>query len=215
MPRTETSTVAMLPAVTVEAHTPAMHRTVPPVLSARASMQRGLPAVYHNPGWLARNGSSARFALRFLGALEQVLDPPTALLDNLPAHLEPELAPADVLELLAAWLGLELDETWPIEQRRALVRHAPELARRGGTQAGMELALRLIFPTLPLRVVDGGAVIAGDSPDKPPAREFAVYCDKAIPVTQQAEVARVIDQLKPVGVKYRLRVKQAAKLAAE
>jgi phage tail-like protein len=215
MARVETSTVAMLPAVEVEEHTPAMYRTVPAVLSARTSLQRGLPAVYHSPGWLARNGSSARFALGFVGALERVLDPSAALLDNLPAHLQPELAPADVLELVAAWLGLELDETWPIEQRRLLVRHAPELARRRGTRAGMELALQLIFPKVPLRVVDSGTVIAGDVPDKPPPREFAVYCDKAIPLTQQAEIARVIEQLKPVGVKYRLRVKQPAKPASE
>src|SRR5436190_4746102 len=171
----------MLPAVAVVPDTPAMHRTVPPVLSGRSGLRRGLPAVYHSPGWLARNGSSARFALDFVAALERVLDPPSALLDSLPAHLDPDLAPADVLELVAAWLGLELDETWPIEQRRALVRHAPELARRRGTRAGLQLALQLIFPGCPLRVVDAGGVVDADG-GPPPAREFAVYCDASIPV---------------------------------
>jgi phage tail-like protein len=209
------STVAMLPAVEVEPDPAAIHRSVPPVISRRATLQRGLPSVYHSPGWLARRGSSAGFALQFVGALEQVLDPPTGLLDNLASHLSPELAPPDLLDLIAAWLGLELDETWLVERRRALVRHAPELARRRGTRAGLELALRLIFPDHPFRVVDEGRVLLERAPDTPPDRQFVVYCDAPLPIAMQAEVARVIEQLKPVGVDYRLRVKQPKKPTAE
>ena len=209
------STVAMLPAVAVNPDTPAIHRDVPAVISRRRTLQNGLPTVYHSPGFMARRGASAQFALGFVAALEQVLDPPTALLDSLPAHLSPELAPADMLDLMAAWLGLEMDETWPLERRRALVRRAPELARRRGTRGGLELALSIIFPDYPLRVEDGGGVIADDKlPAQPPARAFVVYCDAPLPVAEQAEVARVIDQLKPVGVGYRLRVKQPRTPAA-
>ena len=50
--------------------------------------------------------------MRFVGALETLLDPIVAMLDALPAHFDPDYAPRDVLDLLSAWLGVELDESW-------------------------------------------------------------------------------------------------------
>ena len=73
--------------------------------------------------------------MRFVGALEAVLDPIVAVLDALPAHFNPDHAPRDVLDLLAAWLGVELDESQPLRERRELVRQAAELSRRRGTRA--------------------------------------------------------------------------------
>ena len=43
-----------------------------------------------------------------------LLDPIVAILDGLPAHFDPDLAPRDILDLLAAWLGVDLDESQPI-----------------------------------------------------------------------------------------------------
>ena len=68
--------------------------------------------------------------MRFMGALETLLDPIVAMLDALPAHFSADHAPRDMLELLAAWLGVEQDETQTPEQRRETVRHAAELGRR-------------------------------------------------------------------------------------
>ena len=173
----------------------------PAVASARAYLRSGLPAVYQEED----------FGLRFVGALETVLDPIVGVLDSLPAHFRPELAPADVLELLAGWLGLELDESWPDERRRQLVRRAAELARRRGTRGGMELALGLAFPHLPLRVQDGGRVSSARSeaelPEESGPPSFVVYCDSPLDPPEQAAVARVIEDAKPVHVTYRLRVK--------
>jgi len=42
-----------------------------------------------------------------------------------------------------------------------------------------------------------------------PASTFIVYCDKPIAEEVQAGVARCIEQYKPVGTTYRLRVKAA------
>jgi phage tail-like protein len=111
-------------------------------------MRDALPAVY-------REGD---FGMRFVGALEHVLDPVVALLDNLPAHFDPRHAPPDVVELLGAWLGLEHDEARRGEDRRELVQGAAELLRKRGTRAGLEQALALAFPGVPLRVEDGGGV---------------------------------------------------------
>ena len=175
----------------------------PHVASERAYLRGNLPALYHENG---------DFGLRMLGALELVLDPIVALLDALPAHVGPDLGPLDLLDLYAAWLGIDLDESWPEERRRELLRRAPELARRRGTRAGLELNLAIAFPELPLRVEESGGVSFGEQPakrGKGGRPEFVVYCDMPIDEAQQAAVARVIDHARPVHVSYRLRVKAA------
>jgi phage tail-like protein len=178
-------------------------RETPAVASSRAYLRGGLPALYQD----------GDFGMRFVGALEAVLDPIVAVIDALPAHFNPDHAPRDVLNLLAAWLGVELDESQPLPERRRLVRESAELSRRRGTVRGLELALSLAFPRLPLRVEDNGGVSWGD---QPPAMEssagsFVVYCDKPIPEATQAAVARCIEQYKPVHCTYRLRVKTPRK----
>jgi phage tail-like protein len=172
----------------------------PAVASARGILRERLPSIYQQED----------FSMRFVGALEEVLDPIVALLDALPAHFSADLAPADVLELMTGWLGIELNESQPTFERREIVRHAAELARRRGTLRGLELALSLGFPALPLRVEETGGVhfdaAAGELPEAP-APSFVVYCDQSITEDRQAAVARLIEQMKPAHVSYRLRVK--------
>jgi phage tail-like protein len=178
-------------------------KETPPVASNRAYLRGSLPAVYQE----------GDFGMRFIGALETLLDPIVAVLDGLPAHFSADHAPRDVLQLLAAWLGVGLDESQTPAQRRAMVRAASELGRRRGTRAGLELALTLAFPKLPLRVEDPGGVRTTPpegGADIPPA-SFIVYCDKPIAEEEQAAVARCIEQYKPVHTTYRLRVKAAKK----
>jgi phage tail-like protein len=180
-------------------------KETPPVASSRAYLRSGLPAVYQD----------GDFGMRFIGALETLLDPIVAVLDALPAHFSADHAPRDVLDLLSAWLGVDLDESQTPAQRREMVRKAAELGRRRGTRAGMELALSLAFPKLPLRVEDLGGVRT-DPPEggiEAPAATFIVYCDTPIAEETQAAVARCIEQYKPVHTTYRLRVKAARKKA--
>ena len=178
-------------------------KETPEVASSRAYLRNGLPAMYQD----------GDFGMRFVGALEAVLDPIVAVLDALPAHFNPDHAPRDILTLLAAWMGVDLDEGQSLRDRRELVRQAAELSRRRGTRRGIELALKLGFPALPLRVEDHGGVNwkADDVSRESPPASFVVYCDKPIPEEIQAAVARCIEQYKPVHTTYRLRVKAAKK----
>ena len=194
----------------------------PAVVSSNGYMRRALPAIYQE----------GELAMGFVGALEGVLDPVVALLDALDHHFDPDLAPPDLLELLAAWLGIELDESWPEDRRRELVRRAGELHRRRGTRPGLELALSISFPDLPLRIEDAGGVSwslqqpprdpppaqagEGAAPAEPagdtaPAAEgapgFVVYCETPIKEPTPALLARTIGQLKPADVGYRLRIR--------
>lgn len=173
-------------------------RGTPPVASSRAYMRNELPALYHE----------GDFGMRLVAALETVVDPIAAVLDSLPAHFSADHAPRDILQLLAAWLGLELDESQTPAQRREMVRRAPELARRRGTKRGLELALKLWFPGVPLRVEEPGGVRWGKAVGRDAAGPtFIVYCDEPIAEPQQAAIARCIEQHRPVHAAYRLRVK--------
>jgi phage tail-like protein len=181
-------------------------RETPEVASSRAVLRGGLPAVYREED----------FGMRFVGALEELLDPIMAVLDNLAAHFDPDHAPRDALNLMATWLGVDVDERQGLAARREKVRQAAELGRRRGTVRGLQLALQLSFPELPLRVVDEGGVVYATTPDaatEVPAPRFIVYCDEPIPPELQAAVAREIELVKPVHTSYRLRVRAAKKPA--
>ncbi|MGA2009346.1 MAG: phage tail protein [Solirubrobacteraceae bacterium] len=172
----------------------------PAPVSARRLLRDNLPGVY----------ADGDFGMRFVEALEGLLDPVLATLDNLTEHFDPAYAPRDVLDLLTEWLGLVHDEARSGDERRAIVRRAPELMRRRGTREGLELALSLAFPGVPFRVEDGGSVTwsldLGES-EPPPPPAFVVYCDAPLSEPRLAAAARLIEQLKPAHVGYRLRVK--------
>src|ERR1700742_74929 len=147
-------------------------KPTPPVASTRAYLRNGLPSLYQD----------GDFGMRFVGALEELLDPIVAVLDALPAHFDPNHAPRDVLELLAAWLGVDLDESQELRHQREMVRRSAELGRRRGTVKGIELALHLHFPGIPMRVEDNGGVHWAEHPlpaEKAP-QSFVVYCDKPV-----------------------------------
>jgi phage tail-like protein len=172
----------------------------PASASGRRYLRDNLPGIY----------TEGDFGMRFVAALEAVLDPLVAAIDNLPEHFEPAYAPRDVLDLMTGWLGLEHDEARSGEERRQIVQHAPELMETRGTKAGLELALRLAFPGIPFRVEDGGSVSwsldAAEAVDEqPPA--FVVYCDVPLAPERLAAAARLIEQAKPAHVAYKLRVK--------
>jgi phage tail-like protein len=177
----------------------------PAVASQRGYLRGGLPAIYQEND----------FGVRFVGALEPLLDPVVALLDSMPAHVDPDVAPEDLLALLARWLGLEVDEAWPIERKRELVRRGDELARRHGTRAGLELTLKIAFPEHPLRVEDSGTVTWQGKKAEKAAKGgsagagFIVYCDAPLDEHELGAVSRLIEQVKPVNVTYKLRVKAA------
>jgi phage tail-like protein len=179
-------------------------KETPKVASSRAYLRGGLPAVYQD----------GDFGMRFVGALEEMLDPIVGVLDGLPAHFDPDLAPRDALNLMAAWLGIDLDESQELRHQREMVRRSGELGRRRGTVRGLELALELHFPDVPLRVEDQGGVrwtaTPGEAPEKAPPPSFVVYCDTPVGEGVQAAIARCIEHFKPVHTTYRLRVKKGA-----
>jgi phage tail-like protein len=190
----------------------------PRTASERAYLRTGLPALYREPG---------SFAMGFVGGLEEVLDPIVAMLDNLHAHLDPDLAPPALLDAIASWLGLRIDGTVDLAQRRELVRRAIDLApefeddddsrkwrgtkggviRQRGTKAGLELVLQLSFPGLGLAVEDDGAIAVSTDPDERPKaspRTFTVTWTHVVTDDRRRAIERIVDDMKPAGTSYRL-----------
>jgi phage tail-like protein len=89
---------------------------------------------------------------RFLKIFEGTLAPIEQMIDGAANYFDPRLTPAEFLPWLASWLGVELDENWPLAERRELLARAAELLRRQGTRYALRESLRLYAGATPLIV---------------------------------------------------------------
>jgi phage tail-like protein len=114
------------------------------------------------------------FAQRFVSGLDPALAPVFTTLDCQDAYLDAQLAPEDFLEWIAGWLGIELDETWPVERQRALVSRMVELYGRRGTVTGLTELVTIYTGAEPEIEDNGGAawspVPGGELPGSPEAK---------------------------------------------
>jgi len=101
-----------------------------------------LPAPFHEDPFVGR----------FLLIFETILGSIEGTVDNLACYFDPRLTPARLLPWLAGWVGLELDENWPLERQRQLVLWAARLYRWRGTRRGLREHLRLYTGRTPLIV---------------------------------------------------------------
>lgn len=111
------------------------------------SLIAGLPGVYHQDG----------LALRLTAAFDDALAPVVSTVDNLDAYLDPALAPTDLLQWLATWVGFPVGETWPPDRARALVGRAVELFQWRGTVKGLR-ALIETYLGVAVEIVEPGGV---------------------------------------------------------
>lgn len=131
------------------------HRTTPCVHAVRAYgprfsyQDKYLPALYRETlfGSEADRASPGAPSTRpdFLGRLlanfEGILTP----LEDKVAHswlvTDPDRTPAEAIDWLGRWIGVDFAPWYPSAHRRRHLRQAPDLFRRRGTLAGLRLAL--------------------------------------------------------------------------
>lgn len=182
---------------------------------------RYLPAIYAEDDLMSR----------FLMLFESFWSQSERQIANMDVYFDPDLTPEELLPWLAGWLNLVLDERWPQERRRLLVRHGAELYRARGTRAGLERYLELFTGVKPTIVehraknmVLGsrarmGPGIALGKDNRP--HTFSVYL--ALPVikaSNKAEVDRltnvqeqiireIIESEKPAHTAYSLKIERS------
>ena len=124
-----------------------------------------LPGVYRD-AWLDERRRTARepFGTRFISALDTVLAPVLATLDNLEAYLDPVTTPEDFLAWLGEWVAASVDAAWSEDRRRAFVAEAAELYRRRGTAAGLRDHVQIHTGGI-VEIVENGASSWSPKPD--------------------------------------------------
>ena len=150
------------------------------------------------------------FAQRFISAFDTVLAPVFSTLDNIDSYFDPMLAPEDFVDWLASWVGLAIDETWPVERRRLLVARAVELYQWRGTRRGLAAHIAVYTGTEP-EIEDHGGVAWSPSPmadllgtDTPQVTvRLRVPDPKAI---DQARLDRVVTAAKPAHLGHTIEV---------
>jgi phage tail-like protein len=85
------------------------------------------------------------------------------------SHVHPSTASSPWLDFVAQWLGVPWDDGLAVDQKRAIVKRAGELASLRGTRAGLEMLLESLMPGTPrrFRVIDttadfGFAIVGND-----------------------------------------------------
>lgn len=132
------------------------------------------------------------FTRRLTAAFDEVLAPALSTIDNLAWYLDPALTPPDFLDWLGGWVAALLDETWPIERRRAFVASAADLHRRRGTLAGLVDHIR-IFTDGDVQVLESGGAVwsqASGSP-LPGSAQPAIHVRVAVRKASDVDPARL------------------------
>ncbi|MCI0779764.1 MAG: hypothetical protein J4N89_07160 [Chloroflexi bacterium] len=123
-------------------------------LATRSTYLKFLPAIY----------SESDFLGRFLMIFESIMGPLEGVVDNLKYYFDPGTTPSELLPWLASWVDLVLDESWPLERRRGLVKSAVELYQWRGTRHGLSEYLRVYTGTEPRITEDfGGIPLTGET----------------------------------------------------
>jgi phage tail-like protein len=94
---------------------------------------------------------------QFCSALDDVLAPVVLTLDSLPAYLDPDTTPQDVVAWLADWLGIVLDPRQSVAEQRDLLRRTAKLLRWRGTVRGLREAVEFVTGVAPEIIETGGA----------------------------------------------------------
>lgn len=169
-------------------------------LATPHSIRDALPALYRED----------EFAERFVGAMDELFAPVFTSIDCFTAYLDPGLAPDDFLEWLAGWVGVSLDQTWPLERRRRMVASAVELYRRRGTVAGLAAQLE-IFTGGVVTITESGGVAWSATPGSalPGDSTPCLIVRVAVPDPRSIAMARLealVSSAKPAHMPHQIQV---------
>lgn len=132
-----------------------------PALLASYPLGATLPSVYQQDG----------FAQELCAALDEVLAPVYTTLDSLPAYFDPATTPTDLLDWLAAWLGITLGGHESAERQRELIAAGARLLPWRGTVRGIRGAVAAATGQTPDITESGGTAWSTDATTATPGAE--------------------------------------------
>jgi phage tail-like protein len=159
---------------------------------AASSYLSHLPPSYHEDEFLGR----------FLLIFESILGPLDQQIAQIHYYFDPRLAPEPLLPWLAAWVDLALNEHWPLERRRELIRSAATLYRWRGTRRGLREFIRIYAGVEPI------ILEAGQPGANLPPHVFKVILAVPDPASvDRALVEQIIEAEKPAHAAYLLEIR--------
>lgn len=182
-------------------------------------LAESLPGVYRD-AWIDERRRTARepFGTRFISALDTVLAPVLATLDNMESYFDAGTTPEDFLAWLGEWVAASVDAGWPEDRRRAFVGQAAELYRRRGTAAGLRDHVQIHTGGI-VEIVENGASSwsakpEGKLPGSPePVVVIRVTVDDPDAI-DKTKLEAMVHASKPAHVVHRLEVLGTAQRAA-
>jgi phage tail-like protein len=177
-------------------------RSTIPNLETASPFGPMLPAIYQED----------EFSMRFVGGFDEVLAPILLTLDCMIDYFDPALTPTDFLDWLASWVGIEVDESWATERRRAAVATAVEMYRMRGTISGLRANLEVLSGGQ-VEITDSGGVAWSTSPmgelpgqDSPRLAVRVTVADASDRTTKAID--SIVTAAKPAYVVHRVEVVQ-------
>jgi len=137
------------------------------------------------------------FLGRYMLIFEDLFGPLDQTIAHFDLFLDPHTAPESYLSILADWLGLVLDDRWPAERRRAILRSAVEMYDFRGTKKGL---------TQLLEASTECKVDVAENTDGPHTFRVVITPPKGKNVDEQM-VRHLIDTNKPAHTVYKLQIK--------
>ena len=111
---------------------------------SRDSYIKWLPSIYQRADVNGKN-----FLRDYLWIIQHMFASVDETLDGIHKFFDPYEAPERFLPWLASWTALVVEEDWPVEKKRRLIRKALELYRIRGTVKGLKLFLSLFSAAEP------------------------------------------------------------------
>ncbi len=172
----------------------------------RTSYMRYLPAVYQE------NEQSRDFLERFLSLFETFFSQMEVDIGRIERFFDTDFVSGDFLRWLGAWLAIAVDENWPEDKLKLLIKRAPGLFKIRGTRRGIEAMIKIytgdkpfIVEQFQLKCAEAGeefrellVKLYGDDP-----YSFCVLL-KPFQVNKENEgraVRRIVDSEKPAYTK--------------
>lgn len=151
-----------------------------------------LPAMYQEDDFLGR----------FLMIFEEALSPVEQILQHIHLYFDPMVAPEGFLPWLASWIDLVLDENWPTQKRRELIKAGAELYHWRGTRRGLQEYLRIYTDVDP-------QIMEHFAEDEGGPHRFTVIIRVRDPESlDERRVRQVINAEKPAHTTYELRLER-------